>query len=520
MFFLHIKQTNRSSGQKIFNVLILRHFNLQSKREYAILSQNYQRQKLRFFAKQGEIMENTHAKNEFMGTAPIGKLVMKVAMPVVIAQVINLLYNLVDRIYIGHMEVVGQTALTALGVCNPIIIIVSAFAALVSAGSAPKVSMALGEKDYDKAEKILGNSLTFLVFIAVVLTVALLIFQEPLLYLFGASDNTIGFAMDYLAIYALGTVFVQIALGMNTFITAQGFALFSMLTISIGAVCNIILDPIFIFALNMGVKGAALATIISQAVSAVWVLLFLSGKRTGVKIRLKNLRPDFKVILPCLALGVSPFIMQASESIIMICFNRSLLKYGGDVAVGALTVMSSVMQMTIIPLSGFCSGAQPVAAYNYGAKNVQRVKKTFSIMLIVSVVYSAIVWGLVMLFPETVVKIFNNEESLVSFAGSMLRVYMAVSLLMGIQLACQLTFIAIDCPLESFAVAVVRKFILLLPLIYILPLLFEDKVFAVYLAEPVADFIAITFTVILFAIRFNKKMGKLEKEVKKANNTL
>lgn len=451
-----------------------------------------------------------------MGSEPIGKLIMKVAMPVVIAQVINLLYNLVDRIYIGHMEVVGQTALTALGVCNPIIIIVSAFAALVSSGSAPKVSMALGEKNYEKAEKILGNSLTFLVVIAVLLTAALLIFKEPLLYLFGASENTIDYAVDYLSIYALGTIFVQVALGMNTFITAQGFALFSMITISIGAVCNIILDPIFIFVFDMGVKGAALATIISQAVSAIWVILFLCGKKTGVRITLKNLKPDLKVILPCLALGVSPFIMQASESIIMICFNRSLLKYGGDIAVGAITVMSSVMQMTIIPLSGFCSGAQPIAAYNYGAKNVSRVKKTFFIMLIVSVIYSTIVWSLVMLFPETVVKIFNNDADLVVFAGKMLRVYMAVNLLMGIQLACQLTFIAIDCPLESFAVAVVRKFVLLLPLIYILPAVISDKVFAVYLAEPVADFIAITFTVILFSIRFTKKMKKLENEVQTA----
>lgn len=461
-------------------------------------------------------MEKIHSKNDFMGSEPIGKLIMKVAMPVVIAQVINLLYNLVDRIYIGHMEVVGQTALTALGVCNPIIIIVSAFAALVSSGSAPKVSMALGEKNYEKAEKILGNSLTFLVVIAVLLTAALLIFKEPLLYLFGASENTIDYAVDYLSIYALGTIFVQVALGMNTFITAQGFALFSMITISIGAVCNIILDPIFIFVFDMGVKGAALATIISQAVSAIWVILFLCGKKTGVRITLKNLKPDLKVILPCLALGVSPFIMQASESIIMICFNRSLLKYGGDIAVGAITVMSSVMQMTIIPLSGFCSGAQPIAAYNYGARNVSRVKKTFFIMLIVSVIYSTIVWSLVMLFPETIVKIFNNDADLVVFAGKMLRVYMAVNLLMGIQLACQLTFIAIDCPLESFAVAVVRKFVLLLPLIYILPALISDKVFAVYLAEPVADFIAITFTVILFSIRFTKKMKKLENEVETA----
>lgn len=461
-------------------------------------------------------MEKIHSKNDFMGSEPIGKLIMKVAMPVVIAQVINLLYNLVDRIYIGHMEVVGQTALTALGVCNPIIIIVSAFAALVSSGSAPKVSMALGEKNYEKAEKILGNSLTFLVVIAVLLTAALLIFKEPLLYLFGASENTIDYAVDYLSIYALGTIFVQVALGMNTFITAQGFALFSMITISIGAVCNIILDPIFIFVFDMGVKGAALATIISQAVSAIWVILFLCGKKTGVRITLKNLKPDLKVILPCLALGVSPFIMQASESIIMICFNRSLLKYGGDIAVGAITVMSSVMQMTIIPLSGFCSGAQPIAAYNYGARNVSRVKKTFFIMLIVSVIYSTIVWSLVMLFPETIVKIFNNDADLVVFAGKMLRVYMAVNLLMGIQLACQLTFIAIDCPLESFAVAVVRKFVLLLPLIYILPALISDKVFAVYLAEPVADFIAITFTVILFSIRFTKKMKKLENEIETA----
>ena len=449
-------------------------------------------------------------KNEFMGTEPIGKLLFKVATPAVIAQVINLLYNLVDRIYIGHMEEVGDMALTGLGVCNPIIIIVSAFAALVSAGSAPKVSMALGEKSYDKAEKILGNSLTFLIAIALILTPVLVVFKEPLLYLFGASENSIGYATEYLSIYALGTIFVQIALGMNTFITAQGFALYSMLTVSIGAVFNIILDPIFIFALDMGVKGAALATIISQGVSAAWVLLFLSGKKTAVKICLKNMIPDFKVILPCIALGLSPFIMQASEAVIMICFNKSLLSYGGDLAVGAMTVMTSIMQMTVIPLSGFCSGAQPVAAYNYGAKNVGRVKETFKKMLVTSMIYTFVIWLIVMLFPETIVKIFNSKAELVSFTSGMLRVYMAVSLLMGIQISCQLTFIAIDCALESFIVAVVRKFVLLIPLIYILPAIISNKVFAVYLAEPVADFIAITFTVILFSIRFTKKMKSLE----------
>lgn len=459
-------------------------------------------------------------KNDFLGTEPVGKLLFKIATPSVVAQVINLLYNLVDRIYIGHMEVVGDLALTGLGVCNPIIIIVSAFAALVSAGSAPKVSMSLGEKNYDKAEKILGNSLVFLVATALVLTTILLLFKEKLLFLFGASENTIGYATDYLSIYALGTIFVQISLGMNPFITAQGFALYSMITVSIGALCNIVLDPIFIFALDMGVKGAALATIISQCVSAAWVLLFLSGKKTTVKIRLKNLKIDPKVVFPCIALGLSPFIMQASESVIMICFNKSLLKYGGDLAVGAMTVMTSIMQMTVIPLSGFCSGAQPVAAFNYGAGHLERVKETFKKMLVTSVLYTFVVWLVVMLFPEAIVRIFNSKPELVSFTAKMLRVYMGVSLLMGIQIACQLTFIAIDCALESFFVAVVRKFVLLIPLIYILPAILSDKTFAVYLAEPVADILAITFTVILFSVRFSKKMKKQAQENDSLSKTL
>ncbi|MBQ8733119.1 MAG: MATE family efflux transporter [Anaerotignum sp.] len=434
------------------------------------------------------------------------------AIPAITAQIVNVLYNVVDRIYIGHIPKTGQLSLTGLGVCMPLIMLVSAFAALAGMGGAPRASIMLGRGDKDEAEKILGNCASLLFLVAVTLTLLMLFFAEPFLLTFGASENTIGYAMDYMQIYMFGTVFVQMSLGLNAFITAQGFAKISMKTTLIGAVTNIILDPIFIFLLGMGVRGAALATVLSQLLSAAWVLRFLTGKQTILKLQKKNLRLQAKTILPCVLLGLSPFVMQSTESILNICFNSSLLKYGGDTAVGAMTILSSVMQFSILPLSGLCQGAQPITGYNFGAKKADRVRESFGILLKSSVIYTTALWLIVMLFPRQVAMLFAGDGAFLDYTAWALRIYMALSLLMGIQLACQQTFIAIGNAKTSLFLAIYRKIILLIPLIYILPRFFEKKDMAVFLAEPVADFVAVTTTAILFAWQFKKAMRGLEEK--------
>lgn len=448
-------------------------------------------------------------KNDFLGKEPIGKLLWKMSVPAIAAQIINLLYNLVDRVYIGHMPEDGALALTGVGVCMPIIMIVTAYAALVSNGGAPRASMAMGKGDYDEAEKILGNSFSLQIIISVLLTVIMVLFHRPLLLMFGASENTISYAAAYMGIYAFGTIFVQLTLGMNAFITAQGFAKTGMLSVLIGAVCNIVLDPILIYGFHMGVRGAAVATVLSQAVSTVWVISFLTGKKTVLRIRRKYLRLEARVVLPGLALGLAPFIMQASESVIIVCFNSSLLKYGGDVAVGAMTILSSAMQFSMLPMQGLGQGAQPISSFNYGAKNQERVKKTFRLLLITSLSYSIIVWLLIMLFPEMFAMIFSSDAELIAYTRWALRIYCASMGIFGAQIACQMTFISLGNALASIMVAVMRKFVLLLPLIYLLPQLISDQVMAVYLAEPVADVLAVTFTVILFYFQFKKAMKKI-----------
>lgn len=447
---------------------------------------------------------------EFLGTEPIGKLLFRLAVPTVIAQLINMLYNIVDRIYIGHIPGSGSLALTGVGVCMPIIMLVSAVAALVSSGGAPRASIFMGKNEKDTAEKTLGNCFSLQIVISILLTIILLLTGRNLLLAFGASENTIGYAADYLEIYALGTLFVQLTLGMGTFITAQGFTKISMISVIIGAVCNIILDPIFIFGCDMGVKGAALATVISQAVSCIWIIYFLCGKKTILRIKKENLKLQSKIILPCLALGLAAFIMQASESIISVCFNSSLLKYGGDVAVGAMTILTSVMQFAMLPLQGVAQGAQPITSYNYGAKNAQRVKKTFKTLLLTCLTYSVLLWILVMLLPEMFVKIFTSDETLTAFAAPALRIYFGGMFLFGIQIACQMTFTALGKAVNSIVVAVVRKFVLLIPLIYIMPHLLTDKTMGVYAVEPVADVIAVTFTAILFTFCFRKILKEME----------
>ena len=448
----------------------------------------------------------------FLANEPIGKLLFKLAIPTVMAQFINMLYNIVDRIYIGHIPNVGSLALTGVGVCLPLIMIVSAFAALIGSGGAPRASIEMGRNNISLAEKILGNCFSLQIIISVILTILLLLFNKEMLLAFGASENTIEYANSYMNLYAIGTIFVQLTLGMNMFITAQGFAKTGMLSVLIGAVFNIILDPIFIFLFNMGVKGAALATIISQAFSCIWVLNFLFGYKSTLKIKKKNLLLQKSVIIPCITLGTSTFVMQSSESIISVCFNSSLLKYGGDIAVGAMTILTSVMQFTLLPLQGLGQGAQPIISYNFGAGNVDRVKNTYKLLLKVSLCFSGILWGLVMLFPQIFAGMFTSNAELLEFTKNAIRIYMAVIFLFGIQIACQMTFTSIGNAKASIIVAVTRKFILLLPLIYIMPLLFsENQTMAVYLAEPVADFIAVTFTFFLFRFQFKKALEALEK---------
>jgi putative MATE family efflux protein len=455
-----------------------------------------------------EEMENKQQME--LGTKSISKLLFSMAIPAITAQVINLLYNMIDRMYIGHIPEVGATALTAVGVTMPIIMVISAFAALVSMGGAPRSSIMMGKGDKDTAEKILGNCTTALVLISVTLTAVGLIFGEKMLMTFGASENTIKYALDYLNIYAFGTLFVQLALGLNAFITAQGFAKMSMLTVLVGAVLNIILDPIFIFGFNMGVKGAALATVISQGVSALLVMKFLTGNKTLLKIKKEYLKIDFKVLLPCIALGLSPFIMQSTESILAISFNTSLLKYGGDLAVGAMTILSSVMQFSMLPLVGLTQGATPIISFNYGAGNGKRVKEAFLLLLKISLIYSIGLWAITMLSPQIFAKMFTKDAELINISIKAMRIYMAASLLFGIQISCQQTFIALGNAKTSVFLAILRKIILLIPLIYILPLFLQNKVNAVFLAEPVADIIAVTITGIMFAIQFKTVLRELE----------
>lgn len=459
-------------------------------------------------------------EKDFLGTMPVGRLLWKLAIPTVTAQVINMLYNIVDRIYIGHIPEVGAAALTGVGVCMPLIMIVTAFAAFAGFGGAPRASIYMGKGDHASAEKTLGNCFVIQCIISVLLTAALLLWNRDFLMAFGASENTIEYGVNYMNIYAIGTIFVQMTLGMNAFITAQGFAKTGMLSVLIGAVANIILDPIFIFVFQMGVEGAALATIISQAMSCAWVLLFLCGKKTRLKLHWKNMALKAGIVLPCMALGLSTFIMQGSESVISICFNSSLLRYGGDIAVGAMTILTSVMQFAMLPLQGLGQGAQPIISYNYGARNPDRVKAAYKLLLKASLVYSTLLWGFVMLFPQAFAAMFTDSAPLLAFTENALRIYMACLLLFGAQVACQMTFTSLGNAKASILVAVMRKFILLIPLIYVMPLIFPaDKTTAVYMAEPVADFIAVSFTVILFTFQFRKSLKQISEMPAKAEDT-
>jgi len=448
-------------------------------------------------------------KQNILGTEKIGKLLVKLALPSVISQLVNMLYNIVDRIYIGHIPENGVAALTGLGLCFPVIMLISAFASLFGVGGATLATIETGRGNHRKAEQILGNCVTALLVTALLLTVVFLFCGRPFLMLFGASAGTIDYAWGYMQIYVCGTVFVQIALGLNTFISCQGFSIMAMTTVLIGAVLNTVLDPVFIFVFGMGVWGAALATIISQAVSAVWVLLFLTGKHTELKIHLKEMKPDRKIILPVVALGMSPFIMQSTESLLNICYNSSLQRYGGDIAVGTMTILSSVNQLYVLPLQGITQGAQPVISFNYGAGKADRVREAVRLQLIVCIVFSLSLCGLVELFPTAFISIFNSKEELMTMATWALRLYCSGMCFMGAQIACQQSFVALGQARTSMILACLRKIILMIPLIYILPSFIDNKVFAVFLAEPLADAGASAVTVITFALSVKKILGRI-----------
>lgn len=448
--------------------------------------------------------------NNPLATQSVVKLFFKLSIPSVLAQIVNLLYNMVDRIFIGHIKDVGDIALTGVGVCFPLIILISAFSCLCGMGGAPKTAIKMGEGKIKEANKILGNCFVVTIIFSILLTIVVQIFKEPILYTFGASENTIKYALDYIDIYSLGTIFIMISLGLNAFITTQGFSKISMRNVVIGALINIVLDPLFIFGFNLGVKGAAIATIIAQAISAILVISFFFSKKTILKLTFENMKLDIRIILSVIALGLSPFIMQSTESIISICFNTSLYKYGGDVAVGAMTILTSLMQFAMLPLQGFASGAQPIVSYNYGAKNPDRIKQVFKVLLIICVSFSTLFWLFTMIIPNVLVSIFTIEQELIIFASKALRIYMAVICLFGIQIACQQTFVSLGNAPVSLFLAVFRKIIVLIPLIYILPSIMENKCNAIFLAEPIADFIAVSVTATMFYFIFKKSMKEIE----------
>lgn len=441
-----------------------------------------------------------------LGTEKIGKLVFSLALPAVIAQMVNVLYNIVDRMYIGHIPKIGSTALTGLGVCFPILMLISAFSAFVGSGGAPLASIQLGKGNKKEAEKILGNGVTMLLAFSLILTFGFMIFKEPLLYAFGASDKTFTYANQYLTIYLLGTIFVQAAIGLNTFITCQGQAKVAMFSVLIGAIINIVLDPIFIFVFDLGVRGAALATIISQGCSAIWVVAFLVSKRSSLKIKLSYLKPNCKIIGSIAALGVSPFIMQATESLINIVFNSGLKHYGGDVYVGSMTILQSVMQLFVLPTQGITMGTQPIISYNYGANNHQRVKDAFKYTLIVTVIITAMATISVVLFPQVFARMFTSDQELIALVVKVLPIFMAGIWIFGVQLACQSAFMGMGQAKISLFLALLRKVILLIPLALILPRF--TGVMGIYYSEPIADILAAITTGTLFVLSFKKILAK------------
>lgn len=448
-------------------------------------------------------------QSEKLGKEPLRKLFFTMAIPSVLAQLINVLYNIVDRIYIGHIKDIGSLALTGVGVTFPIIMVVSAFSAFAGQGGAPLASILLGAKDQEKAEKVLGSSTALLLVFSISLTLIFQILKTPLLYAFGASDNVIGFAQDYIGLYLWGTIFVMLSLGLNTFISGQGNAKVAMFSVLIGAVTNIILDPIFIFILNMGVKGAALATVISQAFSAIWVVNFLISKKSSLKIKRENLKLDLKFVKKIGSLGCSPFIMQSTESLVLLTLNSGLQKYGGDLYVGSMSILISVLQLIFVPVSGIAQGVQPIISYNFGAGNRERVVKTFKTLLIVCLVATMFMGGIAVLVPNFYVKMFTESEELMKLTSKMMPIFTLGMCIFGIQQSIQVTFLAMGQAKFSIFIALLRKVILLVPLAIILPRFMGVK--GIYYAEPMADITSVVVASITFALNFKsilKQCGK------------
>lgn len=458
--------------------------------------------------KQKNEVENA-GSDERLGTAPLGKLMAGMAVPAVAAQLINVLYNIVDRVYIGHIAGYGDAALTGVGVTFPIIMLISAFSAFAGMGGAPLASIQLGKKEHEMAEKILGNSAGLLVLFSLILTIIFSIFKTPVLYAFGASEQTIGYAGSYISIYLIGTIFVQTAVGLNTFISGQGEARTAMLSVLIGALINLALDPVLIFGLHMGVKGAALATIISQAVSAAWVIRFLSSKKSVMRLRLKNMRLETEIVKHIASLGISPFIMQSTESLVSITLNSGLQRYGGDAYVGTMSIMTSVMQLIVIPVQGITQGIQPIISYNYGAGNKQRVKGAFLRMAAVCLAGTLILGGGAVFAPGIYAGLFTSKDSLVALTCKVMPVYFLGITIFGIQSACQSTFLALGQAKVSLFIALLRKVILLIPLAIILPRFMG--VMGIYTAEPIADIISVITTAVLFAFTFKNILRSMEK---------
>ena len=437
-----------------------------------------------------------------LGSESIPKILFKLAVPAIMAQLINVLYNIVDRIYIGNIPEIGPTALTGVGVTFPMIMIISAFSAFVGMGGAPLASIKLGEKNIKGAEKILGNGVTILVCLSILLTILFAVFKTPLFWAFGASENTIMYADEYFSIYLCGTLFVQFALGLNTFISAQGHANTAMISVLIGAIINIVLDPIFIFVFGMGVQGAAVATVISQAASAVWIVLFLTSRKTAIKIRKGNLMLDPQILKNIAVLGISPFIMQATESFVQLTLNSSLQRYGGDSYVGCITIINSVMQLFVMPVNGFSQGAQPVLSYNYGARKMDRVRHAFKLTLITTVTMSSLACALSVFFPTVFARLFTRDAELISLVGKYMPIFMSGIFIFGVQMACQTTLLALGQAKISIFIALLRKVILLIPLAIILPIWFGVQ--SIFFAEPIADITAAVTTIILFSLSFRK----------------
>lgn len=458
--------------------------------------------------------QNKQKRAADLGKNPVGPLLLRLALPTICAQVVNLLYNIVDRIYIGQIPVEGKLALTGMGVTFPVITLISAFAALIGTGGAPRASIAMGAGEHEKAERTLGTCTAALWGLAVVLTALFLLFQEPLLVLFGASADTLPYAMQYLNIYVLGTIFVMTALGLNGFITAQGKSSVAMKTVLIGAVLNVVLDPVFIFLFGLGVRGAAIATVISQAVSALWVVRFLTGQDSTLRLKKAFFRLDKRLLLPAIGLGAAPFVMQSTESLLAVTFNVSLQKYGGDLAVGAMTILTSVAQMVQMPLMDLTQGAQPILSFNYGAGCPDRMKQTVRYNLLGACIFAFGVWGLSMVAPHTIARLFAHDSALIDETAWALRIYFAVGFVSAFQNTFQQCFVALGEAKISLFLAIERKIILLIPLILILPHFFADQLFAVFFAEPVADLIAAATTTTLFLIRFRQILLSLPEQTK------